>query len=171
MSTPYIGEIRTVGFNFAPIGWAFCAGQVMAISQNEVLFSLIGTTYGGDGVQTFRLPDLQGRVPVSSGQGSGLSNYVIGQVGGSETVTLTSANLPSHNHLVAADSGPATALSPVGALPSKGVRSVYSNNAPNAMMGQQAIANSGSNLPHDNLMPCTVISYIIALEGVFPSQS
>src|SRR5438132_3347067 len=112
MSSPYVGECRLVGFSFAPVGWAMCNGALVPISENDTLFNLIGTTYGGDGQSTFALPDLQGRAPLHMGQGSGLSSYVIGQKGGTENVTLTTQQIPSHNHMAMISSNPATSGSP-----------------------------------------------------------
>src|SRR5262245_2996958 len=114
MSQPYIGEIRMVGFNFAPLGWALCNGQLLAISQNTALFSLLGTTYGGNGQTTFALPDLRGRIPIHQGQGPGLSNRVLGEVGGQESVALTSQQMPAHTHALLASPSPGTTISPVG---------------------------------------------------------
>lgn len=168
---PFLGEIRPVPYTFAPVGWAFCDGSILSIAQNTALFSLLGTTYGGDGVQTFALPDLRGRVPIGAGQSPGHSNYVLGQKAGSEAVTLTEANLPAHIHNLLANSGPAVALSPVNNLSSKGVRSVYAQVAPNTLLGAQAVSATGGNAPHTNMQPTLVITYIIALQGVFPSRN
>src|SRR3982751_6487214 len=114
MSNPFLGEIRMAGFNFAPRGWAFCAGQLLPISQNDALFALVGTTYGGDGQTTFGMPDLRGRVPINQGQGPGLSNYVMGQMSGTESVTLITAQIPPHSHAINAASGGARSANPVG---------------------------------------------------------
>jgi microcystin-dependent protein len=176
MGSPYIGEIRLFAGNFAPLNWAFCNGQIMQISQNEVLFDLIGTTYGGDGVTTFALPDLQGRVPVHVGQSNGLSNYLIGQRGGAETVLLTTSQIPSHTHtLSGATQG--TSVSAVGRLLSTdpgGAIAPYfkpplGNGIPGTM-NTNAIGAFGGGTPHDNLQPFVAISYIISLFGIFPSQ-
>src|SRR5437868_3362158 len=134
MSQPFVGEIRMFGGNFAPAGWAFCNGQLLAISENDTLFNLIGTTYGGDGQNTFALPDLRGRVPVHMGQGPGLSNYIIGQNGGVETVTVTIAQIPQHTHPAMAQSEPGNQTSPTGGLWAASNQSQYStNNANDAM--------------------------------------
>lgn len=161
------------GGNFAPLGWAFCNGQVLAISQYDALFALIGTTYGGDGVQTFGLPDLQGRLPVHQGQGPGLTNRIIGQKAGEEQVTVTVAQLPVHTHPANCSSQGAAAspVSKVWATDPGGNIAPYSTAAPNGQMNGAAIANSGGSQGHDNMHPFQVVSFIIALEGIFPSQS
>jgi microcystin-dependent protein len=179
MSEPYVGEIRMAGFNFAPVGWAFCNGQLLAISQNPVLFTLIGTTYGGDGQSTFALPNLQGRIPINQGQGPGLSPYVIGQLAGSETVTLVAAQLPQHGHSLQANADAASTANPTGdylaqaripSLPSGGVP-VYAPASAAAAMNAGAIAPSGASQPHDNMMPFQCVNFIISLFGVFPTQN
>jgi microcystin-dependent protein len=163
---PFIGEVRMFGGNFAPIGWADCSGQLLAISQNSALFSLIGTTYGGDGITTFGLPDLRSRIPLGM-QGN------IGASGGSESVTLTSAMNPTHSH-PAACGGNATTVSPVNGYwaqdPGLTVAQ-YSNQAPNAVMAPDAITLGGGGQPHANIQPYLCIRYIIALEGIYPPQS
>jgi microcystin-dependent protein len=179
MSTPYLGEIRMAGFNFAPLGWALCNGQLLPISQATALFALLGTTYGGDGQSTFALPNLQGRIPINQGQGPGLSNYAIGQVAGSETVALTADQLPAHTHLLQASSAAATLARPTAAylarssipsFPSAGVP-IYNPAPAAAAMNAGAIAVSGASQPHDNMMPFVCVNFIIALQGIFPSQS
>jgi microcystin-dependent protein len=172
MSSPYIGEIRLFGGNFAPVGWALCQGQLLSIQSSTALFALVGTFYGGDGVQTFGLPDLRGRVPIHQGQGPGLSNYLIGQQGGTEAVTLTKNQIPSHSHPVRVNSSAATLTAPGGALlASTGSVNCYDTSAPSAAMSGSAISNTGGSQPHDNMAPSLVINYIISLFGVFPSQS
>ncbi len=174
MSSPFVGEIRMFGGNFAPAGWAFCSGQVMAIAQNDVLFALIGTTYGGDGVNTFNLPDLRGRMPVHMGQGSGLSNYGLGQTGGTELVTLTIPNLPAHSHSVAGDSNTGTANSPAGDVwaNSTGAKQFVAVASVNTTLNASTIgAAAGSSQPHDNMRPYLAVSFIISLFGVFPSRN
>jgi microcystin-dependent protein len=172
MSNPYIGEIRMVGFNYAPAGWALCNGVSLAISQNQALYSLIGTTYGGDGVSVFALPNLLSRVPVSMGQGPGLSNYVLGQVGGSETVTLTSGQLPSHTHTVGCTSGSSNSQTPQNNFWGTWGDAQYSDQPANTTMNANAVAQPpwGSR-PHDNLMPFQAINFIIALVGIYPSRN
>jgi len=173
MSDPYLGEIRMFAGNFAPVGWAFCAGQLMSISQNEALFTLLGTFYGGDGVQTFALPDLRGRVPIHQGQGQGLSSYIIGQIAGVEQVTLTSNNLPTHGHFAVASTNAADATSPsntfvaVAGTPS----TPYVTGVAAGALTPVAIAPTGGSIPHENLMPFLCVSFIIAIEGIFPSQN
>lgn len=176
MSQPYVGEVRMFGGNFAPVGWAFCNGQPMSISEYEVLYSLIGTTYGGNGTTTFNLPNLQGRLCVGMGQGLGLSNYVIGQAGGTETVTLTTAQMPVHNHPLSATTTPANQASPtttsLTAADASGTHT-YTSTPPAPVTGNfiaSAVSNTGGNQPHTNLMPSLCVSFIIALLGVYPSQ-
>jgi microcystin-dependent protein len=170
---PYLGEIRMFAGNFAPRGWATCDGQTLAISQNSALFQLIGTTYGGDGQITFNLPDLQSRVPVHQGQGLGLSKYNMGATGGTEDVTLTVQQIPQHTH-------PATGIevgttdSPATAFPSSdpaGNVAQYSSKVANAQMAPTAIAPTGGSQPHNNIQPVLAVSFIIALEGIFPTQN
>lgn len=173
MGSPYIGEIRMFGGNFAPAGWAFCNGATMAISQNDVLFQLIGTTYGGDGQETFNVPDLQGRVPIHMGQGPGLSqNYQIGERAGVETVTLTTQQIPIHSHPFVVSSDVATATSPANRMMAASTQvKAWSPFPPTLAMSNQALTPSGGSQPHDNMMPYLVISFIISLFGVFPSQT
>lgn len=172
MSNPYVGEIRMFAGNFAPSGWATCDGQVMAISQNTVLFTLIGTIYGGDGQQTFNLPDLRGRVPIHQGQGLGLSNYIIGQNGGVETVTLTTTQIPAHNHPPLASSGTGRSSNPANNVwaAQAGAKQFMGSGAINASMNATAMGNAGGSQPHDNMLPFLAINFIISLFGIFPSQ-
>jgi microcystin-dependent protein len=181
MSEPYLGEIRVTSFNFAPRGWALCNGQLLAIQQNTALFSLLGTFYGGNGISTFALPNLQGRIPIHAGQGNGLSPYVLGENGGTETVTLTYNQMPQHNHLVSASSNFGTSDAPSGNLlgatnsgsphdPIKGQLD-FVTTAPNTTMEAATISQTGSNLPHANLQPYLVVNFIIALQGIFPSRN
>ena len=176
-----IGEIRLFASNFAPKNWAYCAGQILSIAQNTALFSILGTTYGGDGRVTFALPDLRGRVPISAGQGAGLPNYVLGEVLGSETVTLTVGNLPSHNHLVAANGNAANGVlnDPTGAYWSAGpvnrstgnpVNTRFAN-TPNSTMLPASITPSGGNQPVSIIQPTLAINYIICMFGLFPSRN
>jgi microcystin-dependent protein len=177
MAQPFIGEIRMFGGNFAPNGWALCQGQLVPISENEVLFNLIGTTYGGDGQETFALPDLQSRVPVHMGQGGGLSNYVIGQSGGVETVLLSTQQIPQHNHLLsAATSGqvvaPTAATILAKATSSQPGIMPYAAGPPDGTVLQAAsVVNTGGSQPHENLQPILVVNFIISLFGIFPSQN
>lgn len=172
MSQPFVGEIRMVGFSFAPVGWSICQGQVIPISENDTLFNLIGTTYGGDGQQTFQLPDLQGRVPVHQGQLAGGSNYVIGEKAGVESVTLTINQIPVHNHSLIATANAADSNNPNGAMLGNG-QPIYSSsaNAPNVNMNATILGNAGGSQPHENLQPLLVINFIISLFGIFPTQN
>jgi len=163
MSEAFIGEIRMVSFTFAPRGWAMCDGQLLAINQNQALFSLLGTTYGGDGTTNFALPDLRGRMPVHFGNG-----VVEGQRAGEENHTLTLAELPTHSHSVAAG-GTGTTASPAGALWADGGRQAYGGPA-NAPMAASAVAAVGGSQPHPNMAPYLVLNFAIALFGVFPSR-
>jgi microcystin-dependent protein len=174
MSNPYIGEIRMFGGNFAPNGWAFCDGQLLPISEYDALFALLGTTYGGDGQTTFGLPNLQGRLPIHAGTGPGLSSYVLGQQGGVEQVTLTTLQLPAHTHAAAATTNPGSQAAPGGAVwaASSGQALYATGTAPTVPMDPTApAAPAGGNLPHSNLMPYQCVNFIIALFGIFPSQS
>ena len=169
MSEPYIGEIRMFGGNFAPVGWSFCDGSTLSIAQYDALFNLIGTTYGGDGVNTFNLPDLRGRVPVHQGAGS-QGSYTIGQNGGSETVTLNTSQLPAHSHGAQAQSGQGNQQAPAGGVWAASILNQYSTNAANAAMNPQSMAMAGGNQPHENMLPFQCISFIIALNGIYPTQ-
>ena len=169
MGQSYIGEIRMFGGNFPPLNWAFCDGQQMQISENDALYNLIGTAYGGDGQTTFNLPDLRGRLPIHQGVYQGL-NYVIGQIGGAESVTLTLQQIPSHSHTVAAKTS-ATATSPSGAVyGGNAADAIYSAKAPSAPMNAGMVRVGGGSQPHDNMMPYLAVSFIISLFGVYPSQ-
>jgi microcystin-dependent protein len=174
MSEPFIGQIMLVPYNFAPRGWAFCNGQLLSIAQNTALFSLLGTTYGGNGQTTFALPDLRGRAPISSGQGPGLQNYDLGQVGGSETQTLTASQMPLHNHLVNALTDAVTASSPasnfLGTAP-RGANLYAPQSASTTQMSPQMIGPAGGSQPFDIRDPYLTLNYCIALEGIFPSRS
>jgi len=165
MSQSYVGEIRMFAGNFAPVGWALCNGALLQIDENEVLFQLIGTTYGGDGQNTFALPNLQSRVPVHVGPG-----FAQGQSGGAETVTLTTSQIPAHTHVPqAAASG--NQASPAGGLWGGTTSALYTAAAPDSPMNPAAIGSAGGSQPHDNMLPFQVINFIISLFGVFPSQS
>lgn len=177
MSNPFIGEIRMFGGNFAPVGWAFCDGSLLQISQFDVLFNLIGTTYGGDGQENFALPDLRSRIPLHVGSG-----FVLGQMAGEESVTLTTNQMPSHSHSVQTATGSAAPkATPGGNIiadqnlpsppnPSPSVYAAYVNNANQRTLGPKTIQSAGGNQPHDNMVPFLAINFIIALFGVFPSQ-
>jgi microcystin-dependent protein len=175
MSSPYIGEIRCFGGNFAPVGWWFCDGSLLAIAENDTLFNLIGTTYGGDGQTTFALPDLRGRVPIHQGAG-----FVLAQNGGTETVTLTAGQIPSHAHTLNTTRVPPggapmhlAAPSPTAYISNSNPDAVYKS-APatiNAPFASNAIGPTGGDLPHNNMQPYLAVSFIISLFGIFPSQT
>jgi microcystin-dependent protein len=164
---PFLGEIRLVPYSFAPKGWALCAGQLLPINQNQALFSLLGTTYGGNGQTNFALPDLRGRVPVGAGQAPGGSSYALGAAGGQETVKLTSGQLPAHAHPVRASSGGSTTPNPANSFPAAGGAYAASQNA---KMAATMVGRTGSGQPHDNRQPYLSLNYIIALQGIYPSQ-
>jgi microcystin-dependent protein len=171
MSDQYLGEIRMVAFNFAPYGWALCNGQTMAISQNTALFSLIGTYYGGDGITTFQLPNLQSRVPIHQGQGVGLSPYVVGQNGGTENVSLSIQQMPQHNHTI----GSATTAGsnkPANNYPADAASgNAYSAGPATGTLNQQAVSFQGGSQPHANIQPYLCITFVIALQGIYPSRN
>ena len=172
MGQPYVGEIRMFGGSFAPAGWAFCNGASMPISENDVLFTLIGTTYGGDGQETFNLPDLQGRAPLHSGTGSSGTNYQIGEQAGVEQVTLTGQQIPIHNHPMLGSGDPATTLNPQdNVLSGTASATPYFNITPATPLAPQAVTPVGGSQPHDNMQPYLCISFIISLFGVFPTQN
>lgn len=174
MAQPFIGEIRMTGFNFAPAGWALCNGQIMSIAQNAALFSLLGTQFGGDGVSNFALPNLQSRVPIHQGQGTGLSAYFMGQLAGVETVTLTQNQMPIHHHLVNVVTSGGNTASPSNAFPaaeSTGTSLNYSSTNPDAEMSPAAITDAGGNQPFTNIQPYLCVNFIIALTGIFPSRN
>ena len=173
---PFIGQLLLVGFNFAPKGWMFCNGQLLSIAQNTALFSLLGTTYGGDGITTFALPNLQGRVPIGMGRGPGLSDYQIGEASGSESVTLTTSNMPAHNHILLAHNGEGNVNSPEGAyLAGYGTAAPptgpYSNSNPDVSLAANAVGPTGGNQPISIMQPFLTLNWIIAVEGIFPSRS
>jgi microcystin-dependent protein len=174
MSEPFLGQIILVPYNFAPRGWAFCNGQVLSIAQNTALFSLLGTTFGGNGQTTFALPDLRGRVAISSGQGPGLGNYDLGQAAGSETQTLTVSQMPSHNHVVEALTDAVTVPSPTNNFLGTGPRgsNLYAPPSANLTpMSPPMIQPTGGSQPFDIRDPYLTLNYCIALEGIFPSRS
>ncbi len=173
---PFVAEIRIFPFNFAPKGWAFCNGQIMSISQNTALFSLLGTTYGGDGKSTFALPNLQGAVPMSAGQGNGLSQYFLGEFSGTDAVTLLTSEIPNHNHTVQQDfdNNNASATSPANAvLVNAGTTFTFSvSSTPQLqIMNPAMVSVAGGSQPHNNLMPYLTLNYCIALQGVFPPRT
>ena len=168
MSSPFIGEIRMLGCNFAPAGWAFCSGQLMSIAENSALFDLIGTTYGGDGVQTFALPNLQGRIPMHQGPG-----FVIGQMAGTESVTLNTNQIPGHTHPAQAGNGSVGTAgnSPAGAYFNKWTGSAFGTPGANATLNPAAVSTVGGGQSHDNMPPFLAINFVISLFGIFPSQN
>ena len=167
MAQPYVGEIRMFAGNFAPAGWLFCEGQLLPISENETLFQLIGTTYGGDGQSTFALPDLRGRLPIHQGNG-----FVLAGTGGAEAVTLTVQQIPVHNHAFLGSMGVGSQASPVGFLPAaSNTVSLYKAAAPTNAMNVQMVQPAGGNQPHTNFQPYLCVDFIISLFGIFPSQT
>jgi microcystin-dependent protein len=181
MSTPFLGEIRMFAGNFAPKNWQFCNGQTLPINQYSALFALLGTNFGGNGVSTFMLPDFRGRLPISVGQGPGLTNRVLGEPGGSENVTITSQTMPQHNHMLMVTTAGATLNTPSAtALPAAetgtATGSFYALNvgSPSPTMGHlntSSLAANGSSLAHTNLMPALCLSFIIAMQGLFPTRN
>jgi microcystin-dependent protein len=182
MSSPFVAEIRIFGFNFPPKGWAFCRGQLLPISQNTALFSLLGTNYGGDGKSTFGLPDMEGSVPIQQGQGPGLSDYFLGQISGSQNVTVLQSEMPLHNHTmsvsttsagtVTAANGNQLAQGLNGGKQNQNVARIYSPNAASAttVMSPMAISVTGSSFPHNNMMPYLALNYCIAMQGIVPAR-
>ena len=172
MGTPYVGEIRMFAGNFAPAGWAFCNGAQLAIAENDVLFQLIGTTYGGDGVNTFNLPNLSSRVPMHMGAGPTGQSYILGEAGGEEQVTLTTSQIPAHSHPPTCNSGAGSQGDPSGGLwGQQTTNTPYINVAPTLNMAANAIGAAGGSQPHDNMVPFLVINFIISLFGVFPTPT
>jgi microcystin-dependent protein len=174
MSEPFIGEIRMFGGTFAPPGWSFCDGSLLSISANDALFNLLGTTYGGDGQTTFGLPDLRGRLPIHAGNLPGGPTFILGQQAGSETVTVTTAQMPGHSHAVLASSSPADGADPTGnVVAGSDTVNFYgpANPDKSAAMNAGFVGSAGGSQPHDNVQPFLCVSFIIALEGIYPSQS
>lgn len=173
---PFVGEIRLLPYNFAPVGWQDCDGSILSISENETLYTLIGTTYGGDGVNTFAVPDLRGRLPIHQGTGAGLSPYVIGQQSGTETVTLTAAQMPAHTHIVIETSSVATSGTPASTLELGAISGDWmytgdiSGLTPFAAAGAM-ISSAGGSQPHENTMPTLTVRFCISLYGIYPSQA
>lgn len=165
MSEPFLGEIKIISWNFPPKGWTFCNGQLLPINQNQALFSILGTTYGGDGRQTFGLPNLQGRMPVHVGNG-----IVLGERGGETSHTLNISELPAHNHIPSGTTNAATDPSPAGNVWPKDANNPF-NPTPDTAMNPQCLLPTGGNQPHENMSPYLVLNFIIALQGIFPSQN
>lgn len=173
MSQPFVGQIMMAGFNFAPKGFAFCDGRLLGIAQNQALFSLLGTTYGGDGITTFALPDLRSRVSIHFGQGPGLQYYDQGEAVGTETVTLLQSNLPQHNHIAIAGTGGGSET-PQNNFPgtdTSGNAAQFYDSQAGTLMNQSMIAPAGGSQPHNNMQPYTVINVCIALQGIYPSRN
>jgi microcystin-dependent protein len=172
MAQPYVGEIRMFAGNFPPNGWMFCDGNTLPISENETLFQLIGTTYGGDGESTFNLPDLRGRVPIHQGTGSSGTNYQMGEMSGVETVTLTTQQMPQHNHALTATQTAGTQANPGGNIlsNSQGPQPYLQEN-PDGQLNGQAIQPTGGSQPHENMQPYLGLNYIISPFGIFPSPT
>jgi microcystin-dependent protein len=172
MADPFVAEIRIFPFNFAPTGWAFCDGQLLPLSQNTALFSLLGTTYGGDGKSNFALPDMQGNAPMHPGQGPGLSLHDLGETGGSETVPLLESEIPSHSHSVSGSNGPANLQAPAAdRVLGRANANVFLDTPGNLVtMAPASLAPAGGGLPHNNMQPYLGLNFCIALQGVFPAR-
>ncbi len=167
MAQPYVGEIRMFGGNFAPAGWMFCEGQVLPISENETLFQLIGTSYGGDGESTFSLPDLRGRVPIHQGNG-----FILSETGGAESVTLTTNEIPAHSHSFVASGDLANVPGPENAILATSTKAtIFFSDPPSASMNNQSVTPTGGSQPHSNFQPYLCVNFIISLFGIFPSPS
>ena len=167
MAQPYVGEIRLFAGNFAPAGWSFCNGQLLPISENETLFQLIGTTYGGDGQSTFALPDMRGRIPLHQGNG-----FIQAETGGVEQVTLTINQIPGHSHAVVATTHIASSGSPANSIPAQtSTFDFYQSSSPTSAMASQAVQSTGGSQPHTNFQPYLCLNYIISLFGIFPSPT
>jgi microcystin-dependent protein len=169
MAQPYVGEIRMFAGNFAPAGWMFCEGQLLPISENETLFQLIGTTYGGDGESTFALPDLRGRIPIHQGNG-----YILAETGGAEEITLTVSQIPAHTHVLLASANNATGVVPTSqvlAASSEVTVTPYGSDNPQTNLNAQAVSSVGGSQPHTNFQPYLCVDFIISLFGIFPSQT
>ncbi len=175
MSQPYLAEIKMVGFTFAPVGFAFCDGQLLPISQNSALFALIGTIYGGDGLTTFGLPNLQGRAPLHWGNGPGLTPRAIGEVLGTENVTLTNATMPAHAHTLSGDATGGGLPSPTnntwGKKAARTPPALYQNTPIDAPMSGNALGTAGGSQPHNNLSPVIVLNFVMAIAGIFPTRN
>ena len=166
MAQPYVGEIRMFAGNFAPAGWMFCEGQLLPISENETLFQLIGTTYGGDGESTFALPDLRGRIPIHQGNG-----FILAETGGAEEITLTVNQIAAHSHPMLGSNGGATAKAPTGAVFGVAQGDVYTSSFTALAMNAQSISSTGGSQPHTNFQPYLCVDFIISLFGIFPSPT
>ena len=169
MAQPYVGEIRMFAGNFPPVGWMFCNGQPLPVSEYETLYTLIGTTYGGDG-QSFNLPNLQSRIPIHQGSGGG-GSYVLAEPGGVESVTLTSQQIPVHSHPLLASNDIPTVASPHSALPGQAAHKIYRTGAPTVFLNPASVTPAGGSQPHENCQPFLCVDYIISLFGLFPSPT
>lgn len=170
MATPYLAEIKIVSFNYAPKGWAFCNGQTLPINQNDALFALLGTTYGGNGTTTFQLPNLQGNVPIHMGPDTFGNQYELGQTGGQANVTLEGPETPEHTHQAQAAGVQASSASPAGNIWAGSASAPYSGSA-NAAMSVSGVSEEGGGQPHSNMPPYLILNFVIALAGIFPSQN
>lgn len=166
MAQPYVGEVRMFAGNFAPAGWMFCEGQLLPISENEILFQLIGTTYGGDGQSTFALPDMRGRLPIHQGDG-----FILAETGGAETATLTQSQIPSHSHAFQSSAQAAGERLPSDAVLAQALSNIYINDAPSVALHAATIGPTGGSQPHSNLQPYLCVNFIISLFGIFPSST
>ena len=166
MAQPYVGEIRMFAGNFAPAGWALCEGQLLAISENDTLFNLIGTTYGGDGQSTFAMPDLRGRIPIHQGNG-----FVLAETGGAETVTLTNSTIPAHSHPLLATLDIGTLVTPKNNVLAQAATKPYRSGNPSVTLNPQSVSPAGGSQPHENFQPYLCVNFIISLFGIYPSQT
>jgi microcystin-dependent protein len=167
----YLGEIRQFGGNFAPVDFMFCNGQLLSIAENDALYALLGTTYGGDGVTTFGLPDLRGRIPIGQGQGPGLANYTLGQIGGAETVTLSTAQMPGHTHSIAVGGTATTTTAANNVVAQATTNAFAATGTPTVSLAGSTLSSTGGNQPHENMPPFLATNFIICVAGIFPSQS
>jgi microcystin-dependent protein len=171
VANPYLGEIRIFPYNFAPSGWALCAGQILSIAQNNALFALLGTLYGGNGTSTFALPDLRGRVPIGQGQGPGLSSYTVGQVGGVESVVLNTNQMPAHSHPVTASDAKGSSKLAKGNVLALGKKDEFATAPDGTVMNAAMITSTGGGQAHSNVQPYLALTPCIALQGIFPSRN
>lgn len=171
MSEPFLAEVRMVGFNFAPRGWAFCDGQILPINQNQSLYSLLGTTYGGDGRTSFALPDLRGRTPIHVGRSNGGDDHKLGSKGGQETVTLDAATMPQHDHVAQASTDENGTTTANGNVLARALQALYANPPADTPIVGSTMANVGGGQSHDDMQPYLAVNYCIALQGLFPSRN
>ena len=171
MTQPFLGEIRIFAGNFAPKGYALCQGQIISIQQNTALFALLGTQYGGNGTTTYALPNLASRTPLGQGQGPGLSDYIVGEETGTETVTLLNAEMPAHNHTLQVDNTAANRSNASGAMLAVAKDPIYAAAPPSAQLNPQSVSVTGQNFPHPNMQPYLALNFIIALVGIFPARN